>query len=223
MSFEGLSMSTKNPSKQFRRILQNNANKATVNAALPQNINTFFHIIDFRDEINVFKDILQLWSIDCLHTRFSTFLFKFYNNSLGINTRLSHFNNNVSRLCSFCVVKKRNYEETFLHLFLGCDSVREWHDMFILRFFDNIQLNTEEQKKKFWFFGLLVKEEKFSQRPGLCIILFQYCLWECKLQKTVPSFNTLSLKYRDLLVTLVNGKPKWKEQFSLLNFFLRRF
>ena len=55
------------------------------------------------------------------------FLFKFFNNILGINTRLSHFVPNHSRGCTFCTLNGTIPipDETFLHIFFECGTVKE--------------------------------------------------------------------------------------------------
>jgi|LakMenEpi03Aug12_release.lakeMendotaPanAssembly.Ray.scaffolds.fasta_scaffold1256798_2 hypothetical protein len=78
-----------------------------------------------------------------------SFAFKFFNNILGINTRTFHFATNPVRHCQFCSMGNivDPADETFLHLFLNCPTVRAWHDEFIRRYFNDINLNPVESIK----------------------------------------------------------------------------
>jgi len=94
---------------------------------------TFFRITTIPYVGNeTFQIILSAWNLTGLPNRFRTFILRFYNNTLGINTRLSHFVNNRERFCTFCNIKNEAnlLDETFLHLFLECKYTREWHNFF---------------------------------------------------------------------------------------------
>jgi zinc-binding in reverse transcriptase len=98
---------------------KSNANKKTTTK-------TFFRLIGVapptEEEIEK-KNIL--WSLSFIPNKIREFIYKFKNNILGLNTRISHFNLNVSRACSFCIL--RNVlalvpDEKFQHLFFSCPS-----------------------------------------------------------------------------------------------------
>ena len=85
--------SFKKGSKSCRRILS----KAHVikNGIIPRNltiVTTFFNLISLEipndETISCF---LPLWTLPFLSNRFREFIFKFFNNKLGLNTRTSHF------------------------------------------------------------------------------------------------------------------------------------
>ena len=48
-----------------------------------------------------YGSVISLWNSQGITNRARVFLFKFFNNILGINTRLSHFVQNHSRGCTF--------------------------------------------------------------------------------------------------------------------------
>ncbi len=69
----------------------------------------------------VLRHRISMWNCTGLTNRLKTFIFKFYNNLLGLNTRLSHFVINQSRGCTFCHGTADPVpDETFLHLFYDC-------------------------------------------------------------------------------------------------------
>jgi hypothetical protein len=55
------------------------------------------------------KSILGFWNFSGQSNTMREFIFKYFNNQLGLNTRVSHFVANHSRNCTFCVLKRHNY------------------------------------------------------------------------------------------------------------------
>jgi hypothetical protein len=51
----------------------------------------------------------------------------------------------------------------------------------------------ETQRKKLWFLGTI--DEDFSLFLSCAILTFQFCIWESKLKKTIPSFNSLKNEF----------------------------
>jgi hypothetical protein len=134
------------------------------------------------------------------------FIFKFYGNLLGINTRVSHFNNNIERYCTFCKIQQKNLygpiiEESFEHLFYSCPATSNVLTKFFNKYMSDLNL-TETDKKKFIFTGV-------NPITGSCANNFlsalakQICfyIWECKLKKTIPMAESL---YNDVFFYLEN-------------------
>jgi hypothetical protein len=68
---------------------------------------TFFRLISSqKPEEEMCADLYSEWSNQCYPIKIREFILKFRSNILGINTRVSHFNNNISRGCTFCTLKK---------------------------------------------------------------------------------------------------------------------
>jgi hypothetical protein len=128
------------------------------------------------------------------------FAFKFFNNILGLNTRTSHFAVNPTRNCQFCLLANNDNlpDETFTHLFLNCPTVRAWHDNFIQKYFNNLNL-TPEERFKFFFLGILPQSNIPNFAVLSTVLLLQYCIWEEKLRKRAPSFRTLDVLFCDTL------------------------
>jgi hypothetical protein len=51
------------------------------------------------------------WAVPVYPMRMRDFIFKFRSNLLGLNTRVSHFNQNISRGCTFCTAARRDRAE----------------------------------------------------------------------------------------------------------------
>ncbi len=112
--------------------------------------------LNFTDPVS-YGIRISLWGIRGVPNRTKTFLFKYFNNILGINTRLSHFVANRRRGCTFCELRVPTAgglgpdpelvpvpaapvpvpvpvplpDESFEHLFYGCLTTREWQTKFL--------------------------------------------------------------------------------------------
>jgi hypothetical protein len=56
---------------------------------------------------------------------------------------------------------------------------------------------TDQEKKSLWFLGYTT--DWFSITILFSILTFQYCVWEAKLKKKIPSFNTIYNQFSDLI------------------------
>jgi hypothetical protein len=139
------------------------------------------------------------------------FKFKFYNNILGTNNRISHFNRDVDAACTFCsLVGPRSVpEESFRHIFFDCPAV------------NSIILGLEKK----YFRGKIITMEKFflsnfgdNEKDNIaCSILldgFRYLIWQKKLEKVVPNINIISAELESLMVSVGGASTKI---FNILN------
>jgi hypothetical protein len=162
-------------------------------------VKTFFQLIETPyTGNNSFSENVSWWNMNSLPNRIRMFAFKFYNNILGINTRTSHFAANPNRACTFCSLSNAppHPDESFIHIFFKCPTVRNWQNNFLTRYFNDLQL-TENDSKKFWFLGLLPRDANPNLAILTSIILFQYCCWEEKLRKRRPSVTTIFYLFDD--------------------------
>jgi len=187
----------KKPGVKIRSILQKRRKK-------PFNIETmptcrkFFEITGLEFVGNeLFSKNLSLWNRSGFTNRQKMFFYKFYNNILGINVRTSHFVANGTRLCFFCsrVGIQDVNDETFIHLFFSCPTVRRWQESFFNQCFPELPAMTEYNKKSIWMLGY--NENLFSLVVMTATLSFQFCIWEAKLKKSIPSFHTLYQHFYD--------------------------
>jgi hypothetical protein len=143
----------KKGSRPFRKVLGRGLD-AKIKCKNKSNIKTFFRLIgiDVIDE-NELKKLNKQWGYNLLQNKTREFAFKFLNNILGLNTRVSHFNRTVSRECTFCVLKNVNNapDECFLHLFFECNSVGPILDKFCNDYLGELNLNTPVKKRNSFF------------------------------------------------------------------------
>jgi hypothetical protein len=151
-------------------------------------------VIKFRDLTQISlpcKETLgtrvSLWNLSGITNRVRTFLFKFFNNILGLNTRISHFVPGQSRDCTFCLGTFGPIsEETFIHLFYECPTTTDWHEKFLRKYLTAPENLNRDQKLNFFFTGLLPGTGKDNLFVSMSVYLFQYCIWEEKLSKKRP-------------------------------------
>jgi hypothetical protein len=106
----------KKGSKNFRKILDAGAYK-NIPLTKNQHVKTFFRLCNLPVPAEgVLEKIYSDWTNIVYTVKVRDFAFKFRNNLLGLNTRVSHFNNNVRRGCTFCNLTR-----------IGPDPVRTKH------------------------------------------------------------------------------------------------
>jgi hypothetical protein len=103
-SLQTFIMRFKKGSRNFRKVLDYRAN-AKVKCSRSNKIKTFFRLTEIPTppESELHK-LNSEWSTCVFPVKLREFSFKFRNNALGLNTRVSHFNRNVNRGCTFCTI-----------------------------------------------------------------------------------------------------------------------
>jgi len=186
----------KKGSKKIRRVLTlQEENK--INVLNTQNIVTFQRLTDLRlENENVSESISGIWNYNFLPNRMREFAFKFFNDILGINTRVSHFNNGHSRLCTFCNLVNVNNraEETFIHLFFDCFTTSNIQVRLLREFFPELVLNIDS-RRKFFFTGIYNEDNTINIFMQIVALTCQYIIWECKLKKKLPSYRSFKLEF----------------------------
>jgi hypothetical protein len=165
---------------------------------------------------------LTVWTWSGFSNRQKMFLFKFFNNTLGINVRTSHFAPNGTRICFFCSklrVDERN-DETFEHLFFSCPTVREWQSRFISKCFSELPALDASENKILWFLGLHGQQTNVLILSA--IMTFQFCIWESKLRKVIPSFHTLYSNFIELFCQTFSQNSDIRKSGTRNNFSLCR-
>jgi hypothetical protein len=185
----------KKGSRNFRNIFaKTSAGKVT--SSKNKKIKTFFQLVN----VNILPDpdlekFNSEWAKGFYPMKLRDFIYKFRNNILGINTRVSHFANNVSRTCTFCAIAnpRAAVDETFCHLFFDCKSTNDTIKSFIRKFMFDYGPLTDQDLKKFIFTGTNAVSNKIDN-AFICALSVTICfyIWECKLQKKLPSAESLA-------------------------------
>jgi hypothetical protein len=123
VSFQEEYGTLKKPGKKLRKLLMARHHKP-FNSEEQPTTRTFLNLTGLAyPNLKSYGICTSLWNRNGLSNRFKTFLFRFYNNILGLNTRLSHFVPNISRKCTFCEITsgQQSVDESFLHIFFAAN------------------------------------------------------------------------------------------------------
>ena len=152
--------SFKKGSKSCRNILAKPV-KEKADPCKLTNIITFFQLIGIEiPPRTTVSNFVGIWNLSFIPNILPDFIFKFYNNKLGLNTCTSHFGGDT-RACTFCFLLKRDdTDETFAHLFYDCPAVEQIHSSIDRNLF-NFILETTSDKKARWFGCNFMETEPF--------------------------------------------------------------
>jgi hypothetical protein len=193
-------------SRQLRKIVEKPGKNC-----IPQLKEAFIAVLGTPiTELDSFKTSLGCWSANFVSNCFGEFIFKFYHNRLGLNTRVSHFTDK-SRWCTFCSIVGKDMgpfaDESFRHFFLDCPSTQKIHQDINRTFFPNLTLDTG-----YW---LGVKGNNLFLNLFLLAIQFQ--IWQAKLNSKIPNSNFCSGEAIYLLGDAIRLNSKLLEQLNLLD------
>jgi hypothetical protein len=141
--------------------------------------------------------VFGFWAQNFLNNKIRDFIFRYVNNQLPLNTRLSHYVENNSRHCQLCISSGVNplTDETFIHLFLDCPVSSRIQDWFVRRYFVNLPWDND-QKRRFLFFGYFPGSDNFNYFAFFVAMTIQYIIWDMKIQKRVLEPLTLDEDFR---------------------------
>jgi len=112
--------------------------------------------------------------------------------------------------------------ETFEHIFFLCALTTSYRDGFITRFVPELMNSSNEEKKMFWFHGILPGMVYPNLFISASVSLFNFGIWNMKLRKQLvaPSIFFRDLE-TDLLKTLRQSK-RVRDDKNGSNFWLCR-
>ena len=146
-------------------------------------VKTFSRLVGTQNiEITRLKNMMGAWNNNFIPGKIRTFLFKFYNNILGLNSRVAKFNRTTYPSCTFCSLTncRPTERETFAHLFFYCETTNRILAEFFNRFF------TIEMPEVGTFFCGNIKLHENENRAfhfQLAMDIFRYHIWVYKLEK----------------------------------------
>jgi hypothetical protein len=106
--------------------------------------------------------------------------------------------------------------------FFECRHVRNWHQQFSNKYLSDIDTSVERDVKKMWLLGILPGYENVEFFSSVSIFCFQYCIWEAKLNKKIPSFTTLEISFSELIDSFLRLNKDARESATKLNLSLCR-
>jgi hypothetical protein len=173
---------------------------------------------------SVLENLVTLWNCNGILNRIRTFLFRYVNNTLGINTRLSHFVPGHSRGCVFCAIngKVPLPDETFKHIFFDCPVVYNWHESFITNYLPPGFLRNIQDRNDLFFLGRVHEPNVDNFFVSMSVFIFQYTIWDARLRKKIPSFNTLNILFKETVRSLLRSNSLAKKSKQKINFLMFR-
>ena len=191
----------KKGSKPIRRIFEK---KRNVNTKLSdsQSVMTYYRLtgllIEDEDSLRFFY---SSWNCSTVPGLMREFMFRFLNNSLAINTRVSHYVENVDRSCTFCKIKNVRpiHEESFIHLFYECETTAKAMGDFINEYLPEFINNTSFRKKHFF----LAFKQNNAELDNVFIYwgkwTLLYLIWDCKLKKRQCTWQSMKRDFGYIL------------------------
>jgi hypothetical protein len=207
----GYLKSFKKGSKKFRNVLAHCPTREKDRISL-RTVTTFCVLTDTQvpNPAHLGK-VLGLWNRSFLQNEMREFLFKEHNNCLGLNNRTVHFLANTNDKCSFCRIinPETTQKESFRHLVFDCPITRTALNGFIHLSRLQIQRNDPNLKNIFWY----GKTNTIECTDLLLIFeIFRYCIWKCKIRKTIPRSLDITDTVSTILGTVLKIRPKIREK-----------
>jgi zinc-binding in reverse transcriptase len=182
--------------KKIRGILDSSQKTKPISKFI--SVQTFFRLTRTEVEDSSLNNIFGAWNLPFLPNKIKEFIFRFYNNQLPVNVRLSHYVDNINRTCTFCrILGTGDFEENFEHLFFSCTTTARIHNWFIRKYLtDNLN---ENDRRKFFFTGIVNSVPVYNMYGTVVALTVQYLIWEMRVQKRVVQPLTLDNDFRYLM------------------------
>jgi hypothetical protein len=183
-------------------------------------VRTFFTLIDYAvpDPLDL-KNLYGSWNWSFLTNRIRTFCFQFFNNSLGIGSRIAaryrRGGQVIDQRCTFCVRSGAlvPMREDFSHIFMHCPYLEPVSSQIRTEYFpDSDDL---DYKRKVFFTGLVSNvnaDDAFLY--SLSAILINYTIWQWKLKKIVPSVASVRLEVNELFFNIAFYNNRIRKMIS---------
>ncbi len=195
--------SFKKGSKKFRIIMGGTVSDLTVSTG--SHVRTFFRTIEVEcPGIRRLKALYSNWNVSYLNSNIREFSFKYYNNILGLNSRVAHFNREINAGCTFCNISNNRPipKETTIHLFYFCPTVCK----IVSSFYDKYIINLDNSKSNY-FLSDILPNERINNVLNIVWDVFRYVIWQFKLKKQVPIYSTFDeeMHYQFAIINSVNN------------------
>lgn len=161
-------------------------------------VTTFFSLIDCHvPDRGRLALLYGCWSWSFLSNKIRWFCFQYVNNSLGVGARVAARYRNrgieIDQRCAFCIKSGNRVpmREEFVHIFHDCPSVLPLiENVGVLLFPHSDEAGT---RKQFCMAGVVPNSTLQDQFFfSLSSLLFNYCLWQYKLKRAIPSAVSLA-------------------------------
>jgi hypothetical protein len=176
-------------SKPFRRILcHSEFSKQKIENV--HTVKSFFEITGI-----VAPDPVQLrkcwgfWNKTYLGNKCREFLFKFYNNILGTNDRVSKFVQGHNPECTLCVISNEplpRQAESFNHIFFSCVYSERIREAVEKKYFPEIVDADLDVRKNFWFMAAIpsIRGVEYNEFISAVVSTTNFFIWTANYKRT---------------------------------------
>jgi exonuclease III len=176
---------------------------------IPHNIIKFAENTEIVIGIDNSKYLNKLWNRSYLSNDVRVFIFKLHNNTLPVNTILSHFVRDIGRNCTFCDILRvpEEDDESIFHLFFSCPTSERLRHNFYSWISNGTLLNVSRRQ----FFGEFREPNNFyNELLNICTKLFKKFIWDSRVRKTIPAIENLKNFICDEVSTMAKCSKKFK-------------
>jgi hypothetical protein len=214
-------------SRSFRRILEYHSNNGE-NLSGNNSVETFFKFIGTEIfEERLLRSCWASWNLTFFCNVQREFLYKFFNNILGLNSRVANFVAGHSAECSLCVLNGEPFpinSESFLHIFFECEYSSKYRNMAESDLFPEIRGQNEQNKKIFWLLGLVPAGNDYRLNIFMQSVVFScnFLIWRMKLNKNCLPVSIFKADLLYMCGCLLRKSVKLREAKTNDHFFLCR-
>jgi hypothetical protein len=217
-------------SRPFRKILQNSHDTGNELESM-NTVTTFFAIIGLEKvEYSILRKIWGTWNFSCFGNKCREFLFKYFNNCLGINARVCKFVRGYEAECSFCIMGREpapQNAETFAHLFFECPHSGKYRNVLESDFFPEVRNCPVIERKRFWFLGLIPSGDGFEYNSFVSAALLygNFLIWQLKLSKVLDPVGVFKENFIFGVTNMLKRSKVLRDAKDEANYFIcrRRF
>jgi len=213
-SLESFLRTFKKGSNKFRKIICSKTEKPLLERA---HVKSFYRITGIpADDDHAKEKNFGGWNVNQFTNQMRDFIFKFTNNCLPLNTRLSHYVPGKTRGCTFCEIAtyRPGPDESFTHLFANCPNIQEWQ-----RNFARAYIGTEPHQN-FWF--VIPDQNECNEYLQMLRWTFLFTIWEFKLKHRKVSWVSFKIELDQKINRILKVSPTLRIRRDVYNYQHRR-
>jgi hypothetical protein len=204
-------------SKHFRKVICQGTPREKLSGS--RQCKTFLRLIDCESpDTPRLSNLYTSWSLGFYPANVRVFLYKYYNNILGINSRVCHFNPLINGSCTFCGINGPYppNNETIVHIFYDCPYVNDIIEHMASRYLHNFPLN-----QRSFFITDCCEYERDNKLLTIFWDVVRFTIWQSKLEKKKPTKQKTTIEVNYLFSIIFGSCRKLLDDFNNCPYFQR--